>query len=198
MQCITSHPSSLNARLLCAYVPSQLTLQLSPEPCSVLLTVSTPCPLVCLQSLPEVSSGSDRRMLSAALNAMVGGSPQSLRAAASRSQQQQGQGQQGEGQNHPRPGSRAASPSLGGLPRNYSPVGGGGGGGHARGGGSRRCGSSFQREGSGDRALSSGSQQGGGGGGSRGSQQGGGRRVPDTFDNELEVAQALFDLKAGS
>ena len=187
MQCITSHPSSLNARLLCAYVPSQLTLQLSPEPCSVLLTVSTPCPLVCLQSLPEVSSGSDRRMLSAALNAMVGGSPQSLRAAASRSQQQQGQGQQGEGQNHPWPGSRAASPSLGGLTRNYSPVGGGGGGGHAR-GGSRRGGSSFQREGSGDRALSS------------GSQQGGGRRgpVPDTFDNELEVAQALFDLKAGS
>ena len=125
-------------------------------------------------------------MLSAALNAMVGGSPQSLRAAASRSQQQQGQGQQGEGQNHPRPGSRAASPSLGGLPRNYSPVGGGGG--PARGGGSRRGGSSFQREGSGDRALSS------------GSQQGGGRRgpVPDTFDNELEVAQALFDLKAGS
>lgn len=147
--------------------------------------------------MPEVSSGSDRRMLSAALNAMVGSSPQSLRATASRSQQQQqGQGQPGEGHNH-RPGSRAQSPSVG-LPRNYSPVGGGGGGntrggsGGGGGGGSRRCGSaSFQRDGSCDRALSSGSQH-------RGGSRGGRGAVVDTFDSELEVAQALFDLKAGS
>jgi len=107
------------------------------------------------QSQPEVSSGSDRRMLSDALNAIIDGSPQSRKVG--------------------RPHSRPQSPIA--LPRNYSPVGA------HRSSGGRRQGGGRWPAGPLMPSLSSGSQ---------------GKWMLNTLDSEMEVAQALFDLKAGS